>query len=108
MIRFFSFGLVVWIHGRRTRFFSTLLTTALAVVCAVSSAPAAPPTCYGAVVSLSPDYSYFIGSAGFADASGEAESGSLFRWLANGAPMAAGPVREDLLVHFDVTANGVN
>ena len=108
MTRFFSFGLVVLIHGRGSRCFSIFLSMALPLVCAMNSAPAAPPTCYGAAVSLSPDYSYFIGSAGFADASGEAESGSLFSWLTNGAPLAIGPVAEDLLLHFDGTANGVN
>ncbi|MGO8837117.1 MAG: LamG-like jellyroll fold domain-containing protein [Limisphaerales bacterium] len=78
------------------------------MVYATNSAPAAPPTCYGATISLTPDDSYFIGSAGFADASGEAESGSLFCWLTNGVPLAAGPVAEDLLLHFDGTVNGVN
>ena len=80
----------------------------LPVMCALNSAPAAPPTCSGATLSLSSDYSYFIGSGNFADTSGEAESGSLFRWLTNGVPLAAGPVAEDLLLHFDGTANGVN
>jgi hypothetical protein len=85
-----------------------LLSMVLPVLCAMNSAPAAPPTCYGAAISLSPDYSYFIGSAGFSDASSEAESGSLFSWLTNGAPLGVGPVAEDLLLHFDGTANGVN
>src|ERR1019366_6791443 len=108
MTRFFSFGRVVLTHCRGFRFFSIFLSMVLTVVCAVNSAPAAPPTCYGAANSLFPDYSYFIGSAGFADASGDAESGSLFSWLTNGVPLAAGPVREDLLLHFEDTANGEN
>jgi hypothetical protein len=108
MTRLFSIGLIVLTHWTESRFFSILLSMVLPVVCAINSAPAAPPTCYGATISLSPDYSYFIGSAVFADASGEAESGSLFRWLTNGAPLAVGPVAEDLLLHFDGTANGVN
>jgi hypothetical protein len=74
----------------------------------MNSALAAPPACSAAAVSLSPDYSYFIGSAGFADAGGDAESGSLFTWLSNGAPLATGPVAEHLLLHFDGTAGGVN
>ncbi len=90
------------------RFFFILLSVALPVVCAVNSAPAAPPTCHGAAVSLNSDYSYFIGSAGFSDGSGDAESGSLFTWLTNGAPLATGAVAEGLLLHFDGTANGVN
>jgi hypothetical protein len=90
------------------RFFFILLSVALPVVCAVNSAPAAPPTCQGGAVSLNSDYSYFIGSAGFSDASGDAESGSLFTWLTNGAPLASGAVAEGLLLHFDGTANGVN
>ncbi|MFZ0828944.1 MAG: LamG-like jellyroll fold domain-containing protein [Verrucomicrobiia bacterium] len=77
-------------------------------MCAINSARGAPPTCYGATISLSADYSYFIGSGTFVDASGEAESGSLFCWLTNGVPLAGGPVAEDLLLHFDGTANGVN
>ena len=108
MTRLFSLGRVVLTPWTESRFFSILLSVALSVVCAVNSAPATPPTCYGATISLSPDDSYFIGSAGFADASGEAESGSLFCWLTNGVPLAAGPVAEDLLLHFDGTANGVN
>jgi len=90
------------------RFLSISLSVAIPVVCAINPAPAAPPTCYGAAVSLSPDYSYFMGSAGFADASGDAQSGSMFRWLTNGAPLAVGPVAEYLLLHFDGNANGVN
>jgi hypothetical protein len=108
MTRSFNIGLVVLIHWTRSRFLSTLLTVAFSVGCAVNSATAALPTCYGATISLTPDDSYFIGSAGFADASGEAESGSLFCWLTNGVPLASGLVSEDLLLHFDGTANGVN
>jgi len=108
MTRLFSIGLVVLIHWTESRFFSILLVLVLSVVCPINSVSASPPTCYGATISLSPDYSYFIGSAGFADASGEAESGSLFRWFTNGVPLAVGSVAEDLLLHFDGTVNGVN
>ena len=108
MTRLFSFSLVVLIHCTESRFLSIRLWMALAVVCAVHSAPAAPPTCSGAAISLSSDYSYFIGSARFSDASGEAEAGSLFRWITNGSAMTSGPVAEDLLLHFDGSALGVN
>ncbi|MGD0815280.1 MAG: LamG-like jellyroll fold domain-containing protein [Verrucomicrobiota bacterium] len=91
-----------------TRFFSIFLSVLISVVCATNSARAAPPTCYGAAISLSSDYSWFIGSAGFSDASGDAESGSLFGWVANGVPLATGPVAECLLLHFDGNVNGVN
>jgi len=108
MTRFFSIGLADFIHCRKTRSFFVLLSLLFPMVWGMNLAMAAPPTCYGASISLSPDYSYFIGSAGFADAGGNAESGSLFAWLTNGAPLASGPVAEDLLLHFDGTANGVN
>ena len=52
-------------------------------------------------------YRYFIGSARFSSAS-EPETGSRYRWLTNGASLAAGPVAEDLLLHFDASAAGVN
>ena len=93
---------------RGSRCFSILLLIISSVVCAINSASAAPPTCSGATLSLSPNYSYFIGSAGFVGASSEAESGSLFCWLTNGMPLASGLVEEDLLLHFDGTAIGVN
>ncbi len=89
-------------------FFSILLSVVITVVWAINSAQATPPTCNGAAISLSSDYSYFIGSAGFTDASGDAESGSLFTWLTNGVPLATEPVAENLLLHFDGTVNGVN
>src|SRR5208283_3028760 len=108
MTRLFSLGLFVPTRCRESRFLSILLSIAFPMVCATNPALAAPPACYGATISLTPDDCYFIGSAGFADASGEAESGSLFCWLTNGLPLAAGPVAEDLLLHFDGTANGVN
>ena len=90
------------------RFFSIFLSVAMPVVCATNSARAAPPACSGAAISLSSDYSWFIGSAGFSDSSGDAESGSLFTWLTNGAPLATGPVAECLLLHFDGNVSGVN
>ena len=70
-----------------------------------------PPrsTCSGATrLQLTPDYQYFVGSAQYLSASGEAESGSRFAWLTNGAPLATGPVAEDLLLHFDGSATGAN
>jgi hypothetical protein len=80
----------------------------LPVVFAFSSAQAAPPTCSGAIISLSSDYTYFIGSSCYADSSGDAESGSLYGWFTNGVTLASGPVGEDLLLHFDGTVNGAN
>ncbi len=71
-------------------------------------APAAPPTCAGANLRLTPDDQYFIGSAQYQSVSGEAESGSYYQWLTNGAQHASGLVAENLLLHFDGTANGVN
>ncbi len=67
----------------------------------------AAPSCDSAVVSLTPDYSHMIGSARFVSG-GEAESGSLFRWLTNAAVLRAGPVGEDLLLHLDGSATGAN
>jgi hypothetical protein len=76
---------------------------------AVSSAVAAsPPACQGASIQLTPDYRYLIGSARFSDADGDAEAGSTFRWTRNGSTLSSGPVAEDLLLHFDGTANGAN
>ena len=68
---------------------------------------AAPPACDTAVVSLTPDYGYFIGSARFVSG-GEPETGSLYRWLTNAAVLGSGPVGEDLLLHFDGSTTGAN
>ena len=78
----------------------------LSVTVAIPSAPAALPTCNGAAIVLAADDVYFIGSAGFA--SGEAEAGSLFRWLTNGIAMSSGIIAEDLLLHFDNSTLGAN
>ncbi len=67
-----------------------------------------PPTCAGANLRLTPDYRYLIGSASYADAEGDAEAGSAFRWLRNDSTLSSGPVAEGLLLHFDGTAAGVN
>ena len=57
---------------------------------------------------LTSDYRDLIGSAGYADTEGDAEAGSTFRWLRNGATLQAGSVAEGLLLHFDGTAAGAN
>jgi len=107
MIHLYNIGLDFLAQWRAFRF-STILLMISSAVCTLDLAFAAQPTCSGAMISRSTDYSYFIGSAGFADDSGEAESGSLFCWLTNGVQLAVGPVAEDLLLHFDGNANGVN
>ena len=86
------------------------IRAALAVVALflTQPAPAAPPTCAGVNLRLTPDDQYFIGSAQYQSASGEAESGSFYQWLTNAAPLASGLVAENLLLHFDGTANAVN
>ena len=71
------------------------------------SAEAAAPSCDGAEISLTPDCQFFLGIARFLRG-GEAESGSAFRWLTNGAPQGSGAVMEDLLLHFDDDVTGAN
>jgi hypothetical protein len=93
---------------RKVRLLWLLLPALLASSATIPAVKAAPPTCSGAVISLSPDYSYFIGSAQFAGAAGEDETGSRFRWLTNGSPLAAGLVAEDLLLHLDGSPLGIN
>ncbi len=73
-----------------------------------AAAPAAPPVCAQPTAALLPDYTYTIGSAGFSDPDGDPERGSTFRWLADGSAVAAGPVAEGLLLHFDNTTAGAN
>lgn len=68
--------------------------------------PAAAPSCRDAAVRLTDDYAYAIGSAGYADPDGDAESGSTFRWLLDGATDPAAPVAELLAVGFDGDING--
>ena len=88
--------------------FAIFLSMVLTVAWAYNLVHSAPPTCSGANISLSSDYTYFIGSSSYADASGEAESGGLFTWFTNGTTFASAPVGEDLLLHFDGTVSGVN
>lgn len=71
-------------------------------------APAVPPACSNPTAVLLPDYTYVVGSARFSDPDGDPENGSAFRWLANGSPVASGPVAEGLLLHFENTAAGAN
>src|ERR1035438_2460027 len=71
------------------------------------SAEAAAPSCDGAAISSAPDCQFFLGIARFLRG-GEAESGSAFRWLTNGAPQGSGAVMEDLLLHFDDDVTGAN
>ncbi len=80
----------------------------LSLLALSGNVPAAPPTCSGPTAALLPDYSYVVGSAGFSDPDGDPENGSTFRWLANGSPVASGPVAEGLLLHFENTAAGAN
>ena len=63
------------------------------------SAPAVAPSCEGAAISFTPDYRYVIGGARFSSAS-KPETGSLYRWLTEGASLAAGPVAEQLPPHI--------
>ncbi len=67
-----------------------------------------PPGCTNASLRLTSDYRYLIGSAGYADAEGDAETESGFRWLRNGSTLEAGPVAEGLLLPFDGAALGAN
>jgi hypothetical protein len=66
----------------------------------------AAPGCEGASVRVSSDRAWLIGSARFVGGPGEVEAGSSYRWLTNGAPLAAGLVGEDLLLHFDGNTTG--
>ena len=104
----FNFQLRFRHHCRAVEFVFVRLLLILAVACAAFKARAAPPACNGSAILLSADYSYFIGSAGFSDASGEAEAGSFFSWMTNGSTMVSGPVAEDLLLHFDGSVLGAN
>ena len=82
--------------------------TFLLVGLSVAALRAEPPACDGAAVHFTPDYAYILGSAHFSSASGQAEAGSQFRWLTNGAALAAGPVAEGLLLNFDGVVTGVS
>ena len=66
-------------------------------------AEAAAPSCDGAEISLTPDYQFLLGSARFLSG-GEAESGSSFRWLTNGATqthyLTDGSGRQYICSHF--------
>lgn len=73
-----------------------------------AAAPATPPACTAATAALTPDYAYVVGSAAFSDPDGDPEASSSFRWLADGAAAAAGPVAEELLLHFDDSTVGAN
>lgn len=85
---------------------ASLATSLLLLV--APSVPATPPTCSAPTAVLVPDYTYAVGSAGFSDPDGDPENGSTFRWLANGATVATGPVAEGLLLHFENTTTGAN
>lgn len=86
-------------------FLACALVTALL---AAAYAPASPPVCSNATITLSHDYGYAIGSADFDDPDGDPESGSAFRWLVNGTPLASGQVAEGLLLPFDGSPIGAN
>lgn len=92
-------------RGRKgaTRLACALLL-AVGLPCHVGGAPA----CDGAAIRFTPDYQYALGSARFLGQADEAESGSRFRWLTNGAALSAGFVAEDLLLNFDGEAAGAN
>lgn len=74
----------------------------------LAASPAEPPTCTNPTAALTADYAYAVGSAGFSDPDGDPEDGSTFRWLANGSPIASGPVAEGLLLHFEGATIGAN
>ncbi len=94
-----------WTRGRAARVLAAGLC--LAFWFGAAEALAAPPACDSALMSLTADYTYLVGSARFISG-GEPEAGSLFRWLTNGAVLGAGPVGEDLLLHLDGSATGAN
>jgi hypothetical protein len=89
-------------HQRFSLFLALLLTLPPSV------AQAAPPVCSGANIRLTPDYQYLIGSSSYIDPGGDPESGSLFAWLTNSTPLAAGPTGWELLLHFDGAPSGEN
>ena len=49
-----------------------------------------------------------MGSASFSDPDGDPESGSTFRWLADGVATASGPTAEGLLLRFENGTAGAN
>ncbi|MCS7282354.1 MAG: carbohydrate binding domain-containing protein, partial [Anaerolineae bacterium] len=69
--------------------------------------PASPPTC-SAAASLTPDYTYIVGSAHFSDPDGDPEAGSRYRWLVNGAPITDTLVAEGILLNFDGSTTGAS
>jgi hypothetical protein len=87
----------------------SVLAFATAWTAASGIAFCALPLCSNAACTLTPDYTFAVGSADFSDPDSDAESGSACRWLVNGVPQgAASPVAEGLLLHFDGTASGAN
>ena len=88
-------------HRSATSGTQTLLLAFLQGIALASSAWGTPPTCTNSTISLTDDYSFIIGSADYADPDSDAEFGSTFRWLVNGAPFAGGPVAQLLALHLD-------
>lgn len=88
---------------------SLLTLILLLCVALLPYAPASAPVCSDAVITMSPDYNFVIGSAFFSSPSSAPESGSLYRWKVNGLPLsAASQVAEELLLNFDFSTQGVN
>ncbi len=68
----------------------------------------APPVCREPAIRLTPDYAYAVGSVGYADADGEPESGSTYRWLVDGQPGVEERIAEQLSLPLDGTLQGRN
>jgi hypothetical protein len=93
-------------EGSATGLFVPILAKLAALT---GTALALPPTCSNADLRANPSYSFQVGSASWSSASGDSESGSLFRWLRNGSPISpATAVGEGLLLHFDGSDGGAN
>lgn len=74
----------------------------------VTAQSGGPPVCSGVAASLTPDYAYVLGSAGYRDPDGDPEWGSRYRWLVNDTPITNTQVSEALLLQFDGSPTGDN
>ncbi len=70
--------------------------------------PAGLPVCSDSAASLTPDYTYVVGSAAYSDPDGNPEWGSRYRWRINGTPITDTLVAEGILLHFDGSTTGAN
>ena len=86
---------------------AVLKLAAVAVALGALSLPAhAAPVGSNTVIRFSSDFAWLTGSSGYCDPNGGTENGSMFRWSVNGTNVAAGPVAEGLLLHFDAATTG--